>query len=91
MERLTVKTEQGYLIAEDGIVATNEGWSGAAADKLGGLEDLHEELKAKQEELSAELELLRKARKTKTVQFRELLSKKMMNSHALLQLDMALL
>jgi hypothetical protein len=56
---------------------------GPAIDRLAGYENVHVDLLERQAQLAIQLEALRAKGQTKTVQFRELLGEKLMNSHLL--------
>ena len=69
--RLTECTENGYRLACT---------EADAAEKLGRLEDLCEELPAQQQKIHEKMEALRSQGKEKSCQFRELMVQKLNNS-----------
>ncbi len=73
MERLTRRTSDGIEVSDPA----------AALERLAQLEDLAETLLAEREQFAQELDTLRLQGKTKTVRFRELLTKKMTNREIL--------
>lgn len=62
------------------------GYAGPAADRLGAFEEFCLELEDQQREYAAQLEALRRENRTKSVKFRELMGKKLLNSQFLTQL-----
>lgn len=73
MERLTRRTPDGIEVSDPA----------AALERLAQLEDFAETLLAEREQFAQELDTLRLQGKTKTVRFRELLTKKMTNREIL--------
>lgn len=73
MERLTRRTPDRIEVSDPA----------AALERLAQLEDLAETLLAEREQFAQELDTLRLQGKTKTVRFRELLTKKMTNREIL--------
>ncbi len=67
IQRLTTKTEDGYTAAD----------SQEATDRLGRLEDLYEALYAEQDRISADMERLAQAGRTKSATYRQLFASKM--------------
>ena len=67
IQRLTTKTEDGYTAAD----------SQEATDRLGSLEDLYEALYAEQDRISADMERLAQAGRTKSATYRQLFASKM--------------
>ena len=67
IQRLTTKTEDGYTAAD----------SQEATDRLGRLEDLYEALYAEQDRISADMERLAQAGRTKSATYRQLVASKM--------------
>lgn len=65
--RLTTKTEKGYTVAD----------IKEAMDRLGHLEDLYEALHAEQDKITADMERLSQAGRTKTATYRQLFASKM--------------
>ncbi|AHM57596.1 hypothetical protein EAL2_808p00900 (plasmid) [Peptoclostridium acidaminophilum DSM 3953] len=91
MTRLTRKLpgkegHEGYVVEKEKIINTPEGYSGEAVEKLARFENFYDELVASQEEISRELEMLRNEGKEKSVRFRELFGKKLMNNNTLIML-----
>ena len=83
MKRLTAKTPEGWVIPREELVPLDGGMGGPAARRRAAFEEMAQRLLDQQEELSARLEGLRREGKTKTVQFRELMGKKLMNIQTL--------
>ena len=75
MERLTQRDGQGRYSLPEGVGDLQD-----VIDRLGRFEDFWDKLSADQAEIIRQMEALRQQEKTKTVQFRELMGKKMMNS-----------
>lgn len=67
IQRLTTKTEDGYTAAD----------SQEVTDRLGRLEDLYEALYAEQDRISADMERLAQAGRTKSATYRQLFASKM--------------
>lgn len=89
MERLTKTSENGnFYLPSDTLHPAAEGFSGPAADRLAAYEALHEKLLHEQPQLAAQLEALRSAGKKNSLQFKELFTKKMVNSNILLIFQM---
>jgi hypothetical protein len=88
MTRLTKKLDQnqGYLVEDDKIIYGAAGFTGDAVDKLAKFENFYDDLVASQDQISKELESLRNEGKEKSVKFRELLGKKLMNNNTLILL-----
>jgi len=89
MTRLTRKLpgkegHEGYIVGDEKIIHTPEGYSGEAVEKLAQFENFYFDLLASQEKISSELERLRNEGKEKSVRFRELLGQKLMNSNTLI-------
>jgi hypothetical protein len=70
MERLTKKTEDGKIFADD---------NSTVLERLAKFEDLYEYVTEQQKSIPMELEALRKADKTKSYKYRELFGHKLMN------------
>lgn len=83
MERITHEAGNTALIPECALTQSAGGYTGAAADKLAAYETLQENILRQQDEYAAELAKLRNEGKKNSVKFRELLGKKLMNSHML--------
>ncbi len=86
MARLTralVKSEC-YAVDDDKVTHDVNGYSGEAIIKLAKFENIYDDLLASQNNISKELERLRNEGKKNSVKFRELLGKKLMNSHTII-------
>ena len=83
MQRLTKQIENRFYLPVEYLQQDEQGYSGKAIEKLAALENLHEKLLLEQSEFSTKLEQLRQEGKKNSVQFRELMGKKLMNSHVL--------
>lgn len=70
MERLTKKTEDGKIYADD---------NNTVLERLSKFEDLYEFVTEQQQSIPRELEALRKADKTKSYKYKELFGHKLMN------------
>ena len=81
MERYT-KRKRGKITVEPERV-------GEALERLAAFEDLVCGLEAEQKDISLRLEQLRGERKEKTVQFRELLARKLVNNNMQMLLERA--
>ena len=79
MERITIPTPAGVTVPPERL--------GEALERLAAFEELALGLEEEQRTISAWLEQLRGERKEKTVQFRELLSRKLVNTSLLLELE----
>jgi len=88
MGRLTVKsiTDGEMYVNENLITHHSEGYSGDAIELLGRFEDFYYDLMADKEKISLELEKLRVEDKTKSVTFKELFTKKLINNSFLIRL-----
>jgi len=88
MDRLTrVKSQnEGYLVNDEMIIYSVEGYSGDAVVKLAKFENFYDYLMANQEKISKKLEILRNEGKEKSVKFRELFAKKLMGNSTLILL-----
>ena len=85
MDRLTRTVGKGiYAVDESNIQHGENGYYGEAVTRLAKFENICEDLKAKQLEISKELEKLRLEGKTNTVKFRQLLTNKLANSNVLI-------
>ena len=84
MERMTRQTPAGaYLVNPDDIKTREDGVSGRAGERLAAFERMQETVRAEQADVSRRLEEMKTAGKTKTVQFRELMVKKLNNAFVL--------
>ena len=87
MMRITEKTDQNqYIVANEKITQEAEGYSGEAIEKLAKFENLYDDLVASQDLITKELVELRSQGKEKSVKFRELLGKKLLNNSILIQM-----
>ncbi len=80
MKRYTAKTSAGWILAEEDTLPQ-------ALERLGKCEDLFSGLECEQSELSQKLEELRGQGKNKTVQFKELMARKLVNQQLRLRLE----
>ena len=81
MERYTVQKEGAWVLAE---------WESSlprALERLARCEDLLSSLEREQAELSEKLEALKVQGRQKTVQFRELMARKLVNQQLRLRLE----
>ena len=82
MARLTrVLNNELYIVDDDKVSCDDNGYSGEAISRLARFEDFYDDLVAGQNKISEEMKKLRNEGKTKTVKFRELMAKKMINSN----------
>ena len=84
MERLTKKLTSDYVIPSDKLKEDEYGFVGEAAQRLAKFETVFENLVESQRITMEEMEKLKIADKTKTVKFRELMGKKVINNQLLL-------
>ena len=80
MERYTQRREETWALAEGAELSR-------ALDRLGRCEDLLSDLEREQTELAQKLEELRLQGKNKTVQFKELMARKLVNQQLRLRLE----
>ena len=80
MERYTQRREETWALAEGAELSR-------ALDRLGRCEDLLSDLEREQTELSEKLEALKVQGRQKTVQFRELMARKLVNQQLRLRLE----
>ena len=80
MERYTQRREETWVLAEGTELSR-------ALERLGRCEDLLSDLEREQTELSQKLEELRVQGKNKTVQFKELMARKLVNQQLRLRLE----
>ena len=80
MERYTQRRAETWALAE-GVDLSR------ALDRLGRCEDLFSDLEREQTELAQRLEELRLQGKNKTVQFKELMARKLVNQQLRLRLE----
>lgn len=83
MARLTIISDNGYVIDKNTLQQTDKGYTGDAIEKLARFENLIEDLLNSQRQIPIELEMLRNEGKTKSVRFRELMVKKITNANLL--------
>lgn len=82
MKRLTQTGPDGRPVIPDScLTPTEQGAAGEAADKLAKLESMCEALKQEQTLLSEKMDSLRLEGKSRTCQFRELASQKLLNTN----------
>ena len=81
MERYTVQKEGAWVLAE------GESALPRALERLAKCEDLLSDLEREQTELSQTMEALKLQGKQKTVQFRELMARKLVNQQLRLRLE----
>ena len=89
MDRLTkmLDNSKGYFVEGDKVEHEADGFTGQAINKLATYENIYEDLKLKQVEISKELEKLRWEDKTKTVKFKQLLTNKLTNGNVIMLLE----
>ena len=80
MERYTQRREETWVLAEGAELSR-------ALDRLGRCGDLLSDLEREQTELAQKLEELRLQGKNKTVQFKELMARKLVNQQLRLRLE----
>lgn len=83
MKRYTHKKDDSNVILVDEVKIENGFISGEAIDRLAKFESFYDEIEKSQKELSLQLDELRSEGKEKTVQFRELFTKKLVNNNVL--------
>lgn len=85
MDRITTKENKStYCITDQTKVALNtNGYSGEAVNRLGRFEDFYADLIASQSEIPQEMQQLRNEGKEKSFRYKELMGKKLTNSHIL--------
>lgn len=86
MERITRLIEGRYYAADVAIEHQGKGYLGEAIDRLAIFENMLEDLKASQIQISNELEKLRADGKEKSVRFKELMIKKLTNVNIIMLL-----
>jgi hypothetical protein len=89
MLRLTraLESNAAYVVDDDLIIREVCGYSGDAINRLARYENIIDDLLASQIEIAKGLEKLRNEGKTHSVKFRELMVKKLTNSHILVLFD----
>ena len=80
MERYAQRREQTWVLVEGAELSR-------ALERLGRCEDLLSDLEREQTELSQKLEELRVQGKNRTVQFKELMARKLVNQQLRLRLE----
>jgi hypothetical protein len=83
MKRYTHKVNDINVLLIDEVKLENGFISGEAIDRLSKFESFYEDVERAQTEISLQLETLRNEGKEKTVQFRELFTKKLVNNNVL--------
>lgn len=86
MSRLTrvLDSKDLYVVDDTKIQHDENGYFGEAISKLAKYENIYDDLIAKQNEISKELEKLRFEGKTHSVKFKQLLANKLTNSNILI-------
>jgi hypothetical protein len=80
MNRYTKIINTTYAIDDKDLDHNSNGYYGPAVDKLAEFENIIDDLLSKQDEISKELELLRKSDQKKSYKFRDALGHKLINS-----------
>jgi hypothetical protein len=83
LERITIKTEYNYIVAEQYVERSEGGYSGAAIERLARFENAYEELERLSETILQEIEELKIRDRTHSVIFKEKLGMKVMNANTL--------
>lgn len=83
MARLTLAQGARYTVGQEMIEPLADGFSGPAVERLAKFEDAYELLRAEQADIAKKLESLRAQGKERTVQFKELLGRKLINAQIL--------
>nr|WP_122012486.1 hypothetical protein [Maliibacterium massiliense] len=86
MARCTSKTGEAFCVPASDVTCAQGVCRGDCIDKLGRFEDFCAHLAAEQETITARLEGLRQAGKERSVQFRELLAKKLTDANIMAML-----
>lgn len=91
MNRLTKQAKilddysaEAYIVDYAAIVPTPGGYTGDAIEKLARFENFYDDLVNEQAKLADELALLRSEGKEKSVQFKELLTRKLVNINTMI-------
>lgn len=85
MNRMTKLIDKDLYVVDDNVMEHNEkGYLGDAVSKLAKFENIHEDLLAKQDEISNELAKLRLEGKTHSVKFKQLLTNKLTNNNTII-------
>lgn len=83
MDRFTkiISGTKDYVVENSKVTQNENGFSGEAIQRLGQFESIYDNLLLSQIEISNKLEQLRNEGKKNSVQFRELMGKKLTNSY----------
>lgn len=82
LERLTKREgDRYYLASEDFIEHCEPGFSGKAVERLAQFENMLQSLIDEQEQITAELNILRVQGKTNTVKYKQLFANKLFNNN----------
>lgn len=76
----------GYIVDHGAIISVSSGYTGDAIERLAQFENFYDDLINGQAKLTEELALLRSEGKEKSVQFKELLTKKLVNINTMILL-----
>jgi hypothetical protein len=87
MERITRAAGGVYTVSEESVRKCSEGWAGDAVEKLAKFENMLEKLLKERDDTAAELESLRKEGREKSVTFKQLLARKLLNGNILVMLE----
>lgn len=83
MTRYTHKKNDTNVLLVDEVKIENGFISGEAIDRLAKFESFYDEIEKAQNDISLQLDELRSEGKEKTVQFRELFTKKLVNNNVM--------
>jgi hypothetical protein len=83
MKRFTQKSEGKNIILLKELSIENDYAYGDAIDRLAKFESFYDEITKAQLEISSQLEVLRNEGKDKTVEFKELFTKKLVNNNVM--------
>ena len=83
MARLTKAGPGGYVVPAQAVRCGPGVAGGEAIERLAAFENLADEIEAQQAEIAADLSRLRSAGRERSVQFKELLGKKLINAQIL--------
>lgn len=89
MDRLTriADNQTHFMVDHAKVNPDRKGYTGEAINKLGRFEDFYEGLVASQSEIPQEMQKLRNEGKEKSFRYKELMGKKLTNSHILSLLE----
>lgn len=76
----------GYIVDHSAIISVSSGYTGDAIERLAQFENFYYDLINEQAKLTEELALLRSGGKEKSVKFKELLTKKLVNINTMILL-----